>query len=157
MRKDFVKYFILLGVILIISLSSVYSYSSLLSGLVSYYNFSNNSNDILGKNNLTVTGATYGNGKITSAALFKNLGDKMVRTNGTFPYNITTSGFTICGWFNSSNSTPAYQRVALLGVYGSNSKLGYQIRTDPAAYANGLQFWNNQNSPEKITDRKSVV
>ena len=130
----------------LISLTSV---SALLTdGLISYYSFDDGGTDSLGRNNLTTTGATLGLGKVNNASLYTASGNRFTLTTGVnLPFNNSVTGFTMCAWVNSTNSS-AYQRVIILSDSTTSGKMGFQYRSDPST---GLQFWYNPRTGERVT------
>ncbi|OYU82892.1 MAG: hypothetical protein CFE24_13755, partial [Flavobacterium sp. BFFFF2] len=93
--------------------------SSLQSGLVAYYPFNGNANDLSGNgNNGTVNGATlttdrFGNN--SGAYSFDGVSNYIYSSN--FPY--LTQNFTFCGWIKTTNSSLAMQSF---GNHGVNSQ-----------------------------------
>lgn len=119
---------IFLVMIMFFLLSSIV-HASLTDNLLSYWKFDSNGVDSLGVNNLTVSGATFTAGILNNSLTCVNTNDKAVLdSSASIPFNRTTSGLTLCGWYGSTDASTIYQRAVYLGT-GEN-KILIQVRNE---------------------------
>src|SRR5579872_1355940 len=103
---------------------------SLITNIVSYYNFDENSgttvNDKAGSNNGTwggTTGSQWTTGKINSGGNFNGTDNKVT----TALWSTTTSNVSMGGWFKSSDYTKTRQCIISNGDGSGGANRGYAL------------------------------
>lgn len=100
------------------------SASSLNTGLVAYYAFSNNVNDSTGSNNATSTALTYGSGIIGQAGVFDGATSYVSVPN---PASFRAAQFTVAAWVKTSSAAES-DVFHSWDIAGGPSYLGFELR-----------------------------
>lgn len=120
--------------------------SSLVTGLVSYWSFDGNSNDLHGSNNGTDNSITYGAGLIDDAAQTDNAADDItVADNASL--DVTELGISF--WIKTTHSG---SNVNLLSRYDDATDRSFRIEMTTTGTVRGLVYLSdNTNSPTVAT------